>query len=176
MKRTTKPKILVVDDDNSVRESLRKLLEAERYDVLTARDSAEALEHFESNAIDLVVLDINLGAVDGWETFRRMTVTNAFVPTVVISGEFGQRERAVTAGVEALIEKPMDVPTFLEIIRKLLAETREERLKRVCEARDFRYVGRSNEAFRRDLERRCSTPLNMPWFERLRLVTTTEEN
>jgi hypothetical protein len=70
----------------------------------------------------------------------------------------------------------MDVPTFLEIIRKLLADTREERLKRVCEARDFRYVGRSTEAFRRDLERRCSTPLNMPWFERLRLVTTTEEN
>jgi hypothetical protein len=68
------------------------------------------------------------------------------------------------------------VPTFLEIIRRLLAETREERLKRVCDAKDFRYVGRSNEAFRKDLERRCSTPLNMPWFERLQLVTTTEEN
>lgn len=171
-----KPRILVVDDDNSVRESLRKLLEAERYDVLTARDSAEALEYFESNAIDLVVLDINLGAVDGWETFQRMTVTNAFVPTVVITGEFGQRERALTAGVEALIEKPMDVPTFLEIIRTLLAETREERLKRVCEGKEFRYVGRGNEAFRRDLERRCSTPLNMSWFDRLQLVTTTENN
>lgn len=171
-----KPKILVVDDDNAVRESLRKLLAAQGYDVLTAHDSAEALQHFESQTINLVVLDINLGAVDGWKTFQRMTVTNAFVPTVVITGEFGQRERALTAGVEALVEKPMDVPTFLEIIRKLLAETREERLKRVCEGRDFRHVGRSNEAFRRDLERRYSTPLNMSWFEQLQLVTTTEKN
>lgn len=171
-----KPKILVVDDDNSVRESLRKLLAAHGYEVLTAHDSAEALQHFESQKIDLVVLDVQLGAVDGWETFQRMTVTNAFVPTVVITGEFGQRERALTAGVEALIEKPMDVPTFLEIIRALLAETREERLKRVCEGRDFRYVGRSREAFRRDLERRCSTPLNMSWFERFKLVTTMENN
>ena len=173
MKRT----ILLVDDDNSVRDSLKKLLEAENYRVLTARDSAEALEQFESERIHLVVMDVNLGEDDGWDTFERMATANGSVPTVIVTAEFGQRDRAVAAGVEALIEKPMDVPLFLEIVEQLLADNRDGKLKRVSgDERYCRYVNRSNEAFRRDLERRCSTPLDMPWFERLQLVTTTEEN
>lgn len=175
--RTIKPRILVVDDDTSVRDSLKKLLEAENYHVLTARDSAEALERFESEKVHLVVMDVNLGQDNGWETFERMAAVNRSVPTVIVTAEFGQRKRAVAAGVEALIEKPMDVPLFLEIVEQLLANAREGKLERVAgDERYCRYVNRSNEAFRKDLERRCSTPLNMPWFERLQLVTTAEEN
>ena len=173
MKRT----ILIVDDDTSVRDSLKKLLEAGGYHVLTARDSAEALEWFESERIHLVVMDVNLGEDDGWETFERMAAANGSVPTVIVTAEFGQRDRAIAAGVEALIEKPMDVPLFLEIVEKLLAAHRDGKLKRVSgDERYCRYVNRSNEAFRRDLERRCSTPLDMPWFDRLQLVTTAEKN
>ncbi len=172
-----KPTILVVDDDTSVRASLKKLLEAESYHVLTARDSAEALERFASGKIHLVVLDVNLGEADGWETFERMAATNDSVPTVVVTAEFGQRNRAIAAGAEALIEKPMDVPLFLEIVEQLLARHRDGKLKRVNgDERYCRYLNRSSDAFRQDLERRCSTPLNMSWFERLQLGTPAEKN
>jgi hypothetical protein len=88
-----------------------------------------------------------------------------------VPAEFGQRDRAVAAGVEALIEKPMDVALFLEIVGRLLAENRDGGLKRVRGDEHYcRYVNRNNGAFRHDLERRYSTPLPMPWFERLELV------
>jgi CheY-like chemotaxis protein len=172
-----KPKLLVVDNDPSVRESLRKLLEAEHYDVHPAQDGVDALDYFKSNSTDLVVLDLNLGPDDGWKVFHTMTGVNPFVPTVVITAEFDQRERAVAAGVEALIEKPIDVPAFLEIISGLLIETSERRMERVCGDEKYcRYVGRNHEAFRRDLENRYSAPLKMSWFERLQLTPNVEEN
>jgi CheY-like chemotaxis protein len=173
MKRT----ILIVDDDTSVRESLKKLLEAEGYQVLAARDQAEALECFESETIHLVVMDVNLGDDDGWETFERMAAIDDSIPTIIVTAEFGQRERAIAAGAEALIEKPMDVILFLEIVEQLIADRRDGRLKRAAgDERYCRYLNRSSEAFRRELERRCSAPLDMSWFERLQLATTGEAN
>ena len=166
-----------MDDDASVRDSLKKLLETAGYSVRAARASAEALAWFRAEEIDLVVMDVNLGDEDGWEIFSRMAGTNNSVPTVVVTAEFGQRDRAVAAGVEALIEKPMDVALFLEIVEQLLARNRNGGPKRVCGDEDYcRYVTRNNEAFRNDLERRYSTPLPMPWFERLELVTSRENN
>ena len=173
MKRT----ILLLDDDASVRDSLKKLLETEGYSVLAARDSAEALAWFRAEEIDLVVMDVNLGDEDGWETFARMAGTNNPVPTVVVTAKFGQRDRAITAGVEALIEKPMDVALFLQIVEQFLARNQNGGLKRLCGDEDYcRYVTHNHEAFRDDLERRYSTPLPMPWFERLELATSRENN
>ena len=155
-----KPKLLVVDDDHSVRESLKKLLETEHYDVHPARDGGEALDYFRSSPIDLVVLDLNLGTDDGWKVFHTMAELNPFVPTVIITAEFDQRERAVAAGVEALIEKPIDVPIFLKIISDLLAETSEQRLERVCGNDEYcRYVARHYEPFLSLLSERHSAPL-----------------
>jgi CheY-like chemotaxis protein len=172
-----KQTILLVENDSSVRDSMRNLLDAEGYAVLSARDSTEALECFESEDIHLVVMDVSLGKEDGWETFKRMAATNGSVPAVVVTGEFGQRERAIAAGVEALIEKPLDVALFLEIVEGLLAKKRNGQLKRVCGDESYcHYVNGSTEAFREDLERRYSTPFPMPWFEKLELVTSSEEN
>jgi len=157
-----KPKLLVVDDDHSVRESLKKLLETEHYDVHPARDGVDALDYFKSNPTDLVVLDLNLGTDDGWKVFHTMTELNPFVPTVIITAEYDQRERAVAAGVEALIEKPIDVPVFLKIISDLLAETNQQRLERVCGDEKYcRYVARHYEPFLRMLNERHSTPLKL---------------
>jgi CheY-like chemotaxis protein len=171
MKKT----ILLLDDDASVRDSLKKLLAAEGYRVLTARDSADAIELFTCEPIHLVVMDVNLGEDDGWETFARMAALNDSVPTVITTAEFGQRDRAVAAGVEALIEKPMDVASFLDILEQILADNRNGRRKRICgDERYCRYVNRSSDTFRRDLESRCTTPLNMSWFDRLQLVSSEE--
>jgi len=155
-----KETILVIDDDRPVLESLTKLLKAEGYEVYPARDAVEAMECFSSEAIDLVVLDINLGADNGWDVFETMTSTNPFVPTIVITAEWGQRDKAVTLGAEGLIEKPIDVPVFLKIIRDLLAETTEAKLERICGNEAYcRYVGRHYEPYLRMLQERYNAPL-----------------
>ena len=157
-----KPKLLVVDDDYSVRESLRKLLESQNYEVFPARDASEALDHFNSQRIDLVLLDINLGVDNGWKVFEAMTVKNPFVPTIVITAEWEQREQAVALGVEGLIEKPIEVPVLLKLITELLAETTEAKLKRICGNDAYcRYVGRHYEPYLRMLQTRYTTPYRM---------------
>lgn len=157
-----KSKLLVVDDDQSVRESLRKLLESQGYEVFPARDASQALDHFGSDRIDLVLLDINLGADNGWKVFEAMTARNPFVPTIVITAEWGQREQAVALGVEGLIEKPIDVPVLLKLIRDLLAETTEAKLKRICGNDTYcHYVGRQYEPYLRMLQERYNAPFKI---------------
>jgi DNA-binding response OmpR family regulator len=157
-----KAKLLIVDDDHSVLESLKKLLEAECYEVYLARNANEAIENFKANRIDLVILDVNLGVDNGWKVFEQMTATNPFVPTIIITAEWGQRARAVTLGVEGLIEKPIDVPAFLEMIRDLLAENAEARQRRICGNDAYcRYVARHYEPFMKLLADQHSTPLKL---------------
>ncbi|HEY9509345.1 MAG TPA: response regulator [Verrucomicrobiae bacterium] len=154
-----KPKLLLVDDDRSVRESMTQLLRLEKYDVLPARDGLEAIEQFCVHDVNLVVLDLNLGSESGWEVFQRMTELNPYVPTIVVTAEFEQREQAMAAGVEALIEKPIEVPAFLEIVSELLAETSAQRLHRICGDRDYcRYLPRGGK-YMDLLEQRRSKPL-----------------
>lgn len=157
-----KPKILIVDDDRPVLESLTKLLKSEHYEVFAARDAIEAIDCFNSKRINLVVLDINLGADNGWAVFETMTTINPFVPTIVITAEWGQQKKAAALGVEGLIEKPIDVPVFLKMIRELLAETTEAKLKRICGNDAYcRYVGRHYEPYLRMLQERYNAPLQM---------------
>lgn len=157
-----KAKLLIVDDDRSVLESLKKLLEAEHYEVYLARNANEAIVIFKSNQIDLVILDINLGVDNGWKVFEKMTATNPFVPTIMITAEWGQRGPAVTLGVEGLIEKPIDVPALLEMIRDLLAENSEARRQRICnDEAYFRYVARHYEPFMKLLEDQHAAPLKL---------------
>jgi len=157
-----KHKILVVDDDRPVLESLTKPLKAEHYDVYPARDGIEAIDCFNSKRLDPVVLDINLGADNGWTVFETMTATDLFVPTIVITAEWGQREKAAILGVEGLIEKPIDVPVFLKMFRELLAATTEAKLKRVCGNDAYcRYVGRPDEPYLRMLQERYNAPLRI---------------
>mgnify|MGYP001548327535 CR=1 FL=1 len=159
----TKAKLLVVDDDHAVLNSLKKLLVAEHYDVCPARDAGEAIACFKSHRIDLVILDINLGTDNGWHVFEQMTRTNPFVPTIVITAEFGQSERALALGVEGLIEKPIDVPAFLEMIRELLAESPAARRRRICGSDKYcRFITRPCKPFLTKLADRCSAPMQLP--------------
>jgi CheY-like chemotaxis protein len=164
MKRT----ILIVDDDASVRGALQRLLEGAGYRVVVARSRAQALDSFDSAQVDLVVMDVNLGEDDGWETFERMAEIDNSIPTVIATAEFGQHKRAIAAGAEALIEKPMDVAAFLETIEELLAERPRRGGERLRNDKSYcRFVQRPGDVLRRDLQDRCSTPLNMAWFDRL---------
>ncbi len=157
-----KKSLLIVDDDRSVCESLRKLLEAEGFEVRLAGDAAGAMKHLNTTRIDLVVLDINLGNDSGWEVFEAMAKSKPFVPAIVITAEWGQRDRAVALGAEALIEKPIDVVSFLEMIDSLLSQSAEHRLRRIPGRKNYcRYLAKDYATFLTLLQERRSAPLDL---------------
>lgn len=124
-------KILVVDDDPQIRESLRKVLRAEGYEVALAADGQEGIGRFNAERIDLLVLDLNLPGNSGWDIFGTLTSLNPFLPIIIITGRQNQHELAAGAGVGTLMQKPLDVPRLLQTITELLAESAETRLKRL---------------------------------------------
>ena len=133
--------VLIVDDDAPIRQALRKVLQAEGYEVVSAADDQEGLEQFDSKHIDPVLLDLNLPAKSGWDLFERFSSTNPLLPIVIITGRHNQYKLAAAAGVGALMEKPLDVPLLLQTIAALLVEPAEARLKRLVGLNsDLRYA------------------------------------
>jgi DNA-binding response OmpR family regulator len=127
-----KHRVLVIDDDESVRASIGRVLKSAGYEVTTAADSAEAIIKFVPGKIDLVLLDLNLRSGSGWDVLERLTAQNPAVPIIIITGMPNQYQTAVAAGVGALIEKPVEVPVLLKTINEVLGEPEEARLRRVC--------------------------------------------
>ncbi len=114
--------ILVVDDDATVRDSIRSVLEDEGFVVLTARDGAEALAKLGSERPDLVLLDLWMPEMDGIEMLGAVGETEADIPVVVISGH-GNVETAVRAtklGAVDFIEKPFSVDGLIGAVNSAL--------------------------------------------------------
>jgi DNA-binding response OmpR family regulator len=142
-KQAATKKILLVDDDMQIRKSLHKVLCAEGYDVILAANGQEGIRQFCADRFDLLLLDVSLPDMSGWEVFGTLTSINPFLPIIIITGKDEQHDLAVLGGVGALIEKPLDVPRLLETVRELLAESPEVHLQRLAGRRaDLRYEGR----------------------------------
>lgn len=123
-----KKRLLVVDDDASVRESLRKVLEDSGYEVVLAADAEEAEGRFEAQEFELLVLDLNLPGRDGWDVLDYVSSCAPLLPVIVITGLVDQLATRIIPGVSALLTKPVEVPVMLKTIEDLLAATGEERL------------------------------------------------
>lgn len=137
----SKKRILVVDDDPSVREMLTRVLLGEGYLALSASDGAEALEIVGGASVDLVLLDLNMPVKNGWDTFERLTAENPLLPIIVITARPNQLFTALGSGVGALLEKPLDFPKLLQTISALFAESAESRLARMTgKAAEFHYL------------------------------------
>jgi len=132
-------RILLVDDDQAVRDSLKEVLEGEGYVVVPAENGERALELANESRIDLVLLDLNMPVKNGWDTYERLTDEHTFTPVIIITARPNQLFTAIGAGVGALMEKPMDIPTLLGTMERLLAEPPEKHLERL--------VGRNKEFF-----------------------------
>ena len=115
-------KVLVADDDESVRDSLCKLLRGEGYQVVAVANGAETVETFcrEQNQIALLLVDLNMPLKNGWATLDRLLEVNPSLPVLIVTGQSNQYEMAEAAGVSALVEKPIDVTALLQVIHKLL--------------------------------------------------------
>lgn len=134
-------KLLLVDDDPGVRESLAHVLTTEGYDVLPAANGVEALEVAALHPVDLVLLDLNLPRKNGWDTFELMIKQNPQLPVIIITARPNQLFPALAAGAGALMEKPLDFPKLLQTIRDLLAEPAQARAARLAgKPAEFHYL------------------------------------
>jgi CheY-like chemotaxis protein len=141
MRMPMKKRVLVVDDDASIRDSLKKVLQDAGYDVALAAGGLEGLGRCELEQIDLVLLDLNLPNQSGWDVFEHLTTHHPFIPVIIITGLANQYFTALAAGAGALMEKPIEVPVLLKTMDELLAEPKETRLRRLCgKLDDTRYV------------------------------------
>jgi two-component system, OmpR family, KDP operon response regulator KdpE len=127
-----RPKILLVDDDPAIREMLGRVLTCEGYVVLPAANGEEALALAAATEMDLLLLDLNLPVKNGWETFEKITAENPVLPIIIITARPNQLFPVLAAGAGALMEKPLDFPKLLQIIRALLKEPAEIRLDRIA--------------------------------------------
>ncbi len=133
--------ILLVDDDNSIRQSVARLLDAEGFRVQSAANGLEALAIIKRDAIDLVLLDLNMPGKNGWETFQQMSFEAPLVPVIIITARSNQLFPALAAGAGALMEKPLDFPKLLQTIRDLIAEPESARLARTFgKSAQFHYL------------------------------------
>ena len=115
-------KIMIVDDEPSIRTSLEGVLEDEGYKVLCAGDGKEALKTMEEEMPDLILLDIWMPGIDGIETLKRMRSLHPGLQVIMISGH-GSIETAVTAtklGAYDFIEKPLSLERTLVTIQNAI--------------------------------------------------------
>jgi two-component system response regulator MprA len=139
--KSARKKVLLVDDDPAIRQILVRLLAEENFLVLTAANGVEALALNDAAEFDLVLLDLNMPIKDGWSTLEQLTVDSPTLPIIVITARPNQFLPALTSGVGALLEKPLDFTKLFQTIHGLLAEAEEMRLARPAKrSTAFNYV------------------------------------
>ncbi|MCX6398608.1 MAG: response regulator transcription factor [Propionibacteriales bacterium] len=123
MSRPVPPaRVLVVDDDRAVRESLRRSLVFNGYDVHLAADGAEALAGIGALAPDVVVMDVMMPKLDGLETTRALRAAGNDVPVIVLTARdaVGDRVEGLDAGADDYLTKPFALEELLARLRALL--------------------------------------------------------
>jgi two-component system nitrogen regulation response regulator NtrX len=144
-----KSRILVVDDEPAIRDTMRMILEYDGYEVITAASGPEALAMVERDAPDLVFLDIKMPGQDGLEVLGRIRAQNETLPVVIVSAH-GAASTALEAGrlgAFRFIEKPLSKDYVLDAVREgleLASLRRENRQMRVALETRHKVVGESS--------------------------------
>jgi two-component system, OmpR family, response regulator MprA len=115
-------KILVVDDERAVRESLRRALELEGYHVELAADGEEALDRLSAAPADAAILDVLMPGIDGLEVCRRLRADGNAVPVLMLTAraEVDSRVAGLDAGADDYLPKPFALAELLARLRALL--------------------------------------------------------
>ena len=117
--------ILIIDDEKSIRKTLREILEYENYKVEEAGDGSEGLNLLKANGYDVVLLDIKMPKMDGMEALEKIRILYPDLPVIMVSGH-GTLETAVEAvkkGAYDYVAKPMDLNRLLITVRNALDKT-----------------------------------------------------
>jgi two-component system response regulator MprA len=116
-------KILVIDDERAVRESLRRALELEGYEIELAADGEEALARFGlESPVDAAILDVLMPGIDGLEVCRRLRMNGSRVPVLMLTAraEVDSRVAGLDAGADDYLAKPFALAELLARVRALL--------------------------------------------------------
>jgi two-component system, cell cycle response regulator DivK len=120
------PKILLVEDNEMNRDMLSRRLERRGYRVAIALDGEQGVAMAESEAPDLVLMDMSLPMLDGWEAARRLKAApeTRSIPIIALTAHamVGDREKAIEAGCDDYDTKPVEFPRLLEKIEAILAK------------------------------------------------------
>ena len=122
MPEQPKNRVLVVEDDGAVRRAVERALTFEGYDVVTARDGAEALAIVLNDSIEAIVLDVMMPIVDGLEACRRIRARGDTTPILILTArtEISDRVAGLDAGADDYLVKPFALEELLSRLRALL--------------------------------------------------------
>jgi two-component system, cell cycle response regulator DivK len=117
-------KILLVEDNEMNRDMLSRRLERRGYEVIVAVDGEEGVARAKSDAPDVVLMDLSLPGIDGWEATRRLKVADETrsIPVLALTAHAmaGDREKALEVGCDDFDTKPVDLPRLIFKIEALL--------------------------------------------------------
>ncbi len=123
-------KILCVDDDLSLLSLSQEELSEEGYEVILARNGKEALEKYDQESPDLVVLDIRMPVTDGLETLNALLGRNRQLPVILNTAYPTYRDNFMTWGAEAYVLKSSDLSDLKKKIREALGSGRKKKLRK----------------------------------------------
>ncbi len=115
-------RILVIDDEDSVRDVLSQMLRAKGHQVVAAASGEEGIEQFEKGTFDLVLTDLGMPKISGWEVGKAVKKMNPGIPVAMITG-WGMelnRDKMSESGIDLIISKPFDFKRVLQLVREAL--------------------------------------------------------
>ncbi|HUB97596.1 MAG TPA: response regulator transcription factor [Stellaceae bacterium] len=114
--------VLIVDDEPAIRRFLRTSLDVQGFRVVESNDGADALDQLRRNAIDVLVLDLGLPGIDGFEVIRRLRGQGSTLPVIVLSSRTDERGKveALDLGADDYVTKPFGIDELLARIRAAL--------------------------------------------------------
>jgi CheY-like chemotaxis protein len=118
------PKLLLVEDNEMNRDMLSRRLQRKGYEVLLAVDGQQGVDMAKAQAPDLILMDMSLPVIDGWEATRRLKADDATraIPVIALTAHAmsGDRDKALEAGCDDYDTKPIELPRLLGKIEALL--------------------------------------------------------
>jgi CheY-like chemotaxis protein len=122
------PKILLVEDNELNRDMLSRRLLRKGFEVVMAVDGQQGMIMAQTERPDLILMDMSLPVIDGWEVTRRVRAdhTTSHIPIIALTAHAmsGDREKALNAGCDDYDTKPIEMPRLLEKIDALLVRSR----------------------------------------------------
>ena len=120
--------VLIAEDHEDSRDALQTLLEAVGYRVVTAGNGAEAVERARAERPDVILMDMMMPEVDGFQATRTLRADERFrgVPIIALTAMEGAREQVLAAGCDDFVPKPLDIRAFLHRLRTWIAPQRED--------------------------------------------------
>jgi CheY-like chemotaxis protein len=123
-------RILIVEDNEMNREALSRRLLRRGYEVMLAADGRQGLEMAETHGPDLILMDLGLPEIDGWECTRRLKANASTRPILIIAlsahAMLGEREKALAAGCDDFGTKPIDFAALLDKMQALFERDAED--------------------------------------------------